>query len=455
MALRAGFRLRGGDRCAGWIDVRQTCRWPAPAAALCATHGGCGRGHVAAEGCWRRSKCDAEREERPEAHDGWCHHGRTIGFLRDRRRVPHRAGTDGIHAHADLVCRGFLTSCGRSVRVDHCGQLRLVGMDCLGTGCHFHCRRHRRWTAWRARSGSRKCAQRNAQSHLRRSYFHRGRLHASAKLACIEPRVTEKESLMEYDARRRMALIAMGATAGGLIMAQTSVTAAESKSWMPDGASSLRALTDRLAKAKRRRDFKTVPMILVDKDQWDHEALNEIIAYKGSPKQVWDNTDLDGPWLNLMRNSLNAQIWSFKHPYFLAVSATHGMAHLALFDQATWDKYQLAKLGAGKQTSNTFIIEQKAGSADPKNFEDPNGAFSPHDNSIPALQRRGVVFLACHNAIWETAEKLMNAGLNPDNLSQEQLSAELTNHLVDGVVLTPGAVATLPELQLAGFQYAK
>ncbi len=260
---------------------------------------------------------------------------------------------------------------------------------------------------------------------------------------------------MEYDARRRMALIAMGATAGGLIMAQTSVTAAESKSWMPDGASSLRALTDRLAKAKRRRDFKTVPMILVDKDQWDHEALNEIIAYKGSPKQVWDNTDLDGPWLNLMRNSLNAQIWSFKHPDFLAVSATHGMAHLALFDQATWDKYQLAKLGAGKQTSNTFIIEQKAGSADPKNFEDPNGAFSPHDNSIPALQRRGVVFLACHNAIWETAEKLMNAGLNPDNLSQEQLSAELTNHLVDGVVLTPGAVATLPELQLAGFQYAK
>ncbi|HEV7216393.1 MAG TPA: transcriptional initiation protein Tat, partial [Chloroflexota bacterium] len=30
---------------------------------------------------------------------------------------------------------------------------------------------------------------------------------------------------------------------------------------------------------------------------------------------------------------------------------------------------------------------------------------------------------------------------------------ELTNHLVDGVVLTPGIVATLLELQRAGFHY--
>ena len=35
------------------------------------------------------------------------------------------------------------------------------------------------------------------------------------------------------------------------------------------------------------------------------------------------------------------------------------------------------------------------------------------------------------------------------------MTAELTNHLVDGVVLTPGIVGTLPELQLAGFAYAK
>jgi hypothetical protein len=35
-------------------------------------------------------------------------------------------------------------------------------------------------------------------------------------------------------------------------------------------------------------------------------------------KQVWDNTAIAGPWLNLMRNSTDAQIFSFHHPDFLA-----------------------------------------------------------------------------------------------------------------------------------------
>jgi hypothetical protein len=52
-------------------------------------------------------------------------------------------------------------------------------------------------------------------------------------------------------------------------------------------------------------------------------------------------------------------------------------------------------------------------------------------------------------------EKLLANDVNPDRLSHEAIAAELTNHLIDGVVLTPGIVATIPELQLAGFQYVK
>ena len=221
------------------------------------------------------------------------------------------------------------------------------------------------------------------------------------------------------------------------------------------GAGHLNALMERLARAPWRRDFKTVPMILADREQWDHEALTEVLAYEPAPKQAWDNTEIAGPWLNLMRNALNAQIWSFKHPDFLAVSATHGSAHLALYDQAMWDKYQLTHLAGGKFTTNTLIEEKKAASADAANFEDPAGAFSPADNSIPALMRRGVVFMSCHNAIWEQAAALIEAGSNPDKLAHEELAAELTNHLIPGVILTPGAVGTLPELQQVGFQYAK
>jgi intracellular sulfur oxidation DsrE/DsrF family protein len=154
-----------------------------------------------------------------------------------------------------------------------------------------------------------------------------------------------------------------------------------------------------------------------------------------------------------MCNSINAQMFSFRHPDFLAISATHGTAHLALFDQPTWDKYQLVHLAGEKFKTNTLIVAQPAASA-PSDYEDPNSLFGPAGDTIPALQSRGVVFLACHNAIWELSAKLLQRGVNPDHLSHEAIAAELTNHLIDGVVLTPGMVATIPELQQAGFHYA-
>jgi hypothetical protein len=183
---------------------------------------------------------------------------------------------------------------------------------------------------------------------------------------------------------------------------------------MPPGAGQLRSLMEQLAKAPRRRDFKTVPMILDTPDLWDAQALDAIIAYRGSMKQLWDNTEIGSPWLNLMRNSLNAQVFSFRHPDFLEVSATHGSAQLALYDQA---------ILAG--------------------------------DTIPALQQRGVVFMACHNAIWEHTAKLVEKGINRDKQSHQAIAAELTNHLIEGVVLTPGMAGTIPELQQAGFHYAK
>jgi hypothetical protein len=240
----------------------------------------------------------------------------------------------------------------------------------------------------------------------------------------------------------------------GIASAATPSVAAVGPTLTPPGATNLEALKMRLAQALRRRDFKTIPMILDHPEQWDHEALNEVLAYGAAQRQVWDNTDLGGPWLDLMRNALNSQVWSFKHADFLAVSVTHGTAQLALFDQAMWDKYQLTRLAGGDFETNTLIIEHKAAAADPANYEDPAGPFSGSDNSIPTLMRRGVVFMSCHNAIWEQAAALIKLGINPDRLSHAALAADLTNHLVDGAVLIPGAAGTLPELQQAGFHYA-
>jgi hypothetical protein len=61
---------------------------------------------------------------------------------------------------------------------------------------------------------------------------------------------------------------------------------------VPQGAHALPELMERLRKAPRRRDFKTVPMILDHPDLWDDTALKEVIAYRTTTKQVWDNTDI-------------------------------------------------------------------------------------------------------------------------------------------------------------------
>ncbi len=253
---------------------------------------------------------------------------------------------------------------------------------------------------------------------------------------------------------RRVSLKTFGIVLAAAGFARTAA-ASPSAPLLPAGAKTLDELTTKLASLTPRRDFKAVPMILDNRDQWDADALDAVLHYAGGPKQSWDNTDLTGPWLNVMRNSMNSEIWSFKHPDFLCVSATHASAQLALYDDAMWEKYGLAKAAGGSVTRNSFVQATPASAQDAADYNNPKGAFSPAANSIQGLQRRGTVFLACHNAVWELSERLVAGGSNPDKLTTDALCAELTNHLVPGVVLTPGAVGTLVELAAAGFSYVR
>ena len=259
--------------------------------------------------------------------------------------------------------------------------------------------------------------------------------------------------------RKMLAWLAKGGIAGAALLALPGAAASAdpmAAPLEPRGAKNLKDLSAALARAPRHRNFKTVPMILTEPQQWDYEALNLLLTYHGGPRQVWDNTDISSPWLNLMRNATNAQVWSFKHPNFLAVSANHGTCHLALFQQHIWEKYNLPAM-IGKKFKRNVFLDIPAGEKgkSPADFNNPLGLFSPSANCIPLLMERGTVFLACHNAIWEFSHALMAKGHNPDHLTHEALAADLTNHLIPGVVLTPGIVATIPELQLAGYEYIK
>jgi hypothetical protein len=96
-----------------------------------------------------------------------------------------------------------------------------------------------------------------------------------------------KEIRMTIDNSRRTALVGFGALAVGAAALAAGPSRAATTEWItPPGAAELSELMGRLRRAPRRRDFKTVPMILEHPDFWDDEALNEIIAYRSTQKQI-------------------------------------------------------------------------------------------------------------------------------------------------------------------------
>jgi hypothetical protein len=57
----------------------------------------------------------------------------------------------------------------------------------------------------------------------------------------------------------------------------------------------LKALHQRLAAAPRRRDFKTVPRSSNARTTGTTKRIAELLAYRGGPKQLWDNKDRRRP----------------------------------------------------------------------------------------------------------------------------------------------------------------
>jgi hypothetical protein len=259
-----------------------------------------------------------------------------------------------------------------------------------------------------------------------------------------------------YREDRRAVMRLLGATAAVLVFRVNHdgvLAAGEPPDYMRPEADRLRRLARQLTTIPRRRNFKALPMILLRPDQWDNEALDAVIAYDG-PRQVFDTTHLAGGWINQIRNSLYAQVFSLQQANFLITAAPHGGAALALFNAQAWNKYRLAEQTSGAFKSNSFLNDPEFPEPGLNDPESPRGLYSDAGNFVPTLQKRGVVFLGCHNAIWELAGTLIKGGINPERASQEEIAADLTNNLAPGVIATPGNEAIIGKLQETGFVYA-
>src|ERR1700758_3727962 len=77
---------------------------------------------------------------------------------------------------------------------------------------------------------------------------------------------------MNINPNRRSAIMTLGlSVAAGGLAAGAAVAVAEpnrAPDLMPSGAGTLKALAERIARAPRRRDFRSVPMILEDPMLW-------------------------------------------------------------------------------------------------------------------------------------------------------------------------------------------
>jgi len=160
-------------------------------------------------------------------------------------------------------------------------------------------------------------------------------------------------------------------------------------------------------------------------------ALSEVIGYRGGNDRCGINGDWR-PWLNLMRNSLNAQIWSFKHPEFLVVSATT-VGHLALFQQTMWTS-TVSRKWPGQVHGNTLLDDNPPVHRTQRITKAPR-SISSHDNSIPALQRRGSSFCRVITR-FGTSRQADQRKRESDKLSLDH-SRGAHQHVIPSAIVTP------------------
>jgi hypothetical protein len=159
-----------------------------------------------------------------------------------------------------------------------------------------------------------------------------------------------------------------------------------------------------------------------------------------------------------VRNGINAAVFAYGVPeeQMQVVVAAYAAASAATYDDFIWAKYRLGEAMGIKDpaTSQPATRNIWYPSANPRPATRPLARTDPYytDTSMEGLQRRGVLFITCHQSIHALAGAAFAGGRNPDNLTADQITEEMGAHLVPGAIQTPGAVLELVRLQDKGYR---
>jgi intracellular sulfur oxidation DsrE/DsrF family protein len=172
-------------------------------------------------------------------------------------------------------------------------------------------------------------------------------------------------------------------------------------------------------------------------------------ALTGKHRTVFDvAAHKDGKPLAQSTNYLDAWRDAFQTPEreLNLVVGVHGEAIPIVLVDSLWARFQLAsQYGIG-----TALKEVPARNI----FLTPSASATTlvrPDQTVAALQARGVKILICMNSIEGAAAKLSAAGFG----ASAQVRGALLDGIVPGVILVPAMVVALTQLQARGLSYIK
>jgi hypothetical protein len=178
-------------------------------------------------------------------------------------------------------------------------------------------------------------------------------------------------------------------------------------------------------------------------------------------RQLWQWREIVNPIINFnIANALNAAEFSYGVPagQFQVVVQAYHAANNALYDDHLWAKYRLGEAfgvmdPAMSKPAIRNIFYKSPLASPPAQLgvrADPYYA----DSSIEGLQRRGVLYLVCHNSVHGHALQAVAGGRNPDNQTAAEIVGEIVAHLVPGSIMIPAGVFELVRLQDKGYRLA-
>ena len=175
-------------------------------------------------------------------------------------------------------------------------------------------------------------------------------------------------------------------------------------------------------------------------DQW----LDRI---KGKHRMLLDVPEPDG---GTALRHCRAFLDAWKDAY--GVPASDVSLVVALYGRTTpwgvtdpmWEKYKLgAAIGITDSSTSAPLVRNWFAHPQPG---DPVGDGTP-ETSMETLQRRGVVFLLCNNALRRWSARLEKGGLG----TAADIHADLTAHAVPGVMIVPDVLIAMTKAHEHGF----